>query len=72
MLAYACHSDYSMAIIPARATAALNALSVEFDEDLFYQKRIPVPSTILDYPRLSTTTHNLHGHCMESIRPPKR
>jgi hypothetical protein len=36
MLAYACHSDYSMATIPVRATAASNALSVEFDEDLFF------------------------------------
>jgi len=48
MLAYACHSSYSMATIPARATASSGTLSVEFDENLFHQIRTPVPPTVLD------------------------
>jgi hypothetical protein len=52
MLAYACHSEYSMATIPARATAALKTLTVEFDENRFDQMRTPVPSTVLDLPEL--------------------
>jgi hypothetical protein len=48
MLAYACHSDYSMATIPVRVVAVLEVLSLEFDEDLFHQMRKPMPSTILD------------------------
>jgi hypothetical protein len=53
MSAYACHSDYSMAVIPVRATAALKALSVEFDENLFNQKRVPLPSTTIDLRELN-------------------
>jgi hypothetical protein len=53
MSAYACHPDYSMAIVPARATVAQKALSVEFDEDIFHQKRIPLPSTIFDLRELN-------------------
>ena len=48
MLAYACHSNHSMATIPVRATASSGTLSVEFDENLFHQIRTPVPPTILD------------------------
>jgi hypothetical protein len=52
MLGYACHADYSMATIPVRAITASNALSVEFDEELFNQMRTPVPSTVLDLHKL--------------------
>jgi hypothetical protein len=52
MLGYACHADYSVATIPVRAIAVSNALSVEFDEELFNQMRTPVPSTVLDLPKL--------------------
>jgi hypothetical protein len=52
MSGYACHADYSMATIPVRAITALNALSVEFDEELFNQMRTSVPSTVLDLHKL--------------------
>jgi len=48
MLAYACHTNHSMATIPTRATASSGTLSVEFDENLFHQIRTPVPPTVLD------------------------
>ncbi|KAH3984651.1 hypothetical protein HBH98_160680 [Parastagonospora nodorum] len=47
-LAYACHSDHSMAFIPARATSTSTGLSIEFDEELFEQKRMPVPPEDFD------------------------
>ena len=52
MLAYACHSEYSMANILARAISASRSLAVEFDEDLFHQMRTPVSSTILNLLKL--------------------
>jgi hypothetical protein len=52
MSGYACHADYSMATIPVCAITALNALSVEFDEELFNQMRTSVPSTVLDLHKL--------------------
>jgi hypothetical protein len=49
---YVCHAEYSMATIPVRAKAASNALSVEFDKELFNQMRTPIPSTVLDLHKL--------------------
>ncbi|PZC93347.1 DUF3433 domain containing protein, partial [Pyrenophora tritici-repentis] len=53
MLAYACHSEYSMATMPVRATSALGTLAVEFEEDLFQQMSTPIPSTISNLLALS-------------------
>lgn len=47
-LAYACHSDHSMAVIPARATSTSAGLSIEFDEEVFKQKRMPIPPEAFD------------------------
>jgi len=47
-LAYACHSDHSMAVVPARATSTSTGFSVEFDKEVFEQKRMPVPPEAFD------------------------
>lgn len=52
ILAYACHAEYSIATIPVRAKSSLKALSLEFDENLFNQMRMPVSSTVLDLDKL--------------------
>lgn len=51
-LAYACHSDHSMAVIPARATSTSTGLFVDFDKEVFDRTRIPVPPETLDLQEL--------------------